>query len=119
MSVLILKFKDENGNEMIVEVNRDRFTIGRHSECDLVYVDGRLSREHARFERVGGRFNVTDLGSSNGTTLNGEDIFESREINDGDVVNLGGGLEIEIKVNAAGATQSPTSDVAAAPEIAR
>ena len=118
MSVLILKFKDENGDEKVVEMDRDRFTIGRHSECDLVYVDGRLSREHARFEREGGRFSVTDLGSSNGTTLNGEDIFESRSINDGDVVNLGGGLEIEVKIKAAEAVQSLTPDLAAAPEIA-
>jgi pSer/pThr/pTyr-binding forkhead associated (FHA) protein len=61
---------------------------------------------------------VTDLGSSNGTTLNGEDIFESRSINDGDVVNLGGGLEIEVKIKAAEAVQSLTPDLAAAPEIA-
>src|SRR5215204_3953380 len=118
MSVLILKFRDENGDERVVEVDRDRFTIGRHSECDLVYVDGRLSREHARFEREGGRFSVMDLGSSNGTTLNGEDIFESRAINDGDVVNLGGGLEIEVELNAARVTHSLTSNVAPAPEIA-
>jgi hypothetical protein len=118
MSVLILKFKDENGGEKAVEVDRDRFTIGRHSECDLVYVDGRLSREHARFERQGSRFNVTDLGSSNGTTLNGEDILESRAVRDGDVVNFGGGLEIEVKFKAADASQSPVANATASPEPA-
>ncbi len=114
MSVLILKFKDEHGVEKTIEVDRDRFTIGRHSACDLVYVDGRLSREHARFEREGDRFNVTDLGSSNGTTLNGDEIFESRAINDGDLLNLGNGVEIEIKVK----TDEAMPNVGPGPSVA-
>jgi hypothetical protein len=113
MSVLILKFKDENGIERTVEVDRDTFTIGRHSGCDLTFVDGRLSREHVRLERDGGRFNITDLGSSNGTKLNGEELFDSGAISDGDRLDLGGGLEIEVTVKAAQTTQAQPGDAAA------
>jgi pSer/pThr/pTyr-binding forkhead associated (FHA) protein len=48
----------------------DRLDIGR--ECDgLLVTDERVSRRHLRFEVVGERLVVTDLGSSNGTYLDG------------------------------------------------
>ncbi len=48
----------------------DRLDIGR--ECDgLLVTDERVSRQHLRFEVVGEQLMVTDLGSSNGTYLNG------------------------------------------------
>ena len=118
MSVLILKFKDENGVEKTVEADRDQFTIGRHSSCDLVYMDGRLSREHVRFEREGDKFHATDLGSSNGTTLNGEELFEPRQINNGDVLNLGDGLKIEIQVKAVEPSPNIEPELSAQPGAA-
>ena len=48
----------------------DRLDIGR--ECDgLLVTDERVSRRHLRFEVVGEQLMVTDLGSSNGTYLDG------------------------------------------------
>ncbi len=99
--MLWLKFKDENGKEQRLEVDREVFTVGRHSGCDLTYSDSRLSREHLRFERYGDGFLASDLGSSNGTTINGIQLGSPAEVRDGDVFDLGGGLEIAVEVTAA------------------
>jgi len=98
--MLVLKFKDENGEEQRVEVDRDIFTIGRHSSCDLTYLDGRLSREHARIERSNGTYRITDLGSSNGTKLNQAPVTSALDLRDCDVIDLGGGLEIAVELSA-------------------
>lgn len=110
-----LKFKDENGQEMSVSVDRDEFTIGRHSSCDLTYTDSRLSREHLRIDKEDGEFVVSDPGSSNGTTINGTKITLPVALKDGDVLDLGGGLEIKIEFEAENNEASkPSSDAAQA-----
>lgn len=108
--MLVLKFKDENGEEQRVEVDRDIFTIGRHSLCDLTFLDGRLSREHARIERENGTYRITDLGSSNGTKLNHAPVTSYLDLRDGDTIDLGGGLEIAVELSAAPSSASPSVD---------
>lgn len=99
MTELWLKFTDEYGEERRILVERDDFTVGRHSGNDLCIANGKLSREHIKIERFADVFIVSDRGSSNGTTLNGADLTDSISLQDGDVLNLGGGLEIEVKVS--------------------
>ena len=55
-------------------------TVGRSPTCEISSADPRLSRAHASFDVVGGDVMVRDLGSSNGTTVNGERITEHRLI---------------------------------------
>ena len=98
MTELWLKFTDERGEAKRLPVEQETFTVGRHSENDLSFPDGRLSREHLRIERSGGAFAVSDSGSSNGTTLNGETISRPSTLRNGDRLNLGGALEIEIEI---------------------
>jgi hypothetical protein len=98
MTELRLKFKDENGVEKQISVEQNSFIVGRHSENDLSILDGRLSREHVKIERVGDGFVVSDLGSSNGTTLNGDELLDSKSMHDGDVLVLGGGVEIVVEI---------------------
>jgi hypothetical protein len=45
--------------------------IGRNPDCDLVVMDPTVSRRHAELRREGGRWVLADLGSSNGTRVNG------------------------------------------------
>jgi pSer/pThr/pTyr-binding forkhead associated (FHA) protein len=45
--------------------------LGRHDECDIVLRQGRVSRHHCQVQRKGAVIEVTDLGSSNGTLLDG------------------------------------------------
>ena len=90
MTELWLTYTDADGSRRRVAVGRDEFVVGRHSECDLAIADGRLSRRHATIRRSGGRFTIEDLGSSNGTDVNGEPVFDPVEIRNGEVISFGG-----------------------------
>lgn len=51
--------------------------IGRASSCDIRLDEPSVSRKHARLQIRGGAARVEDLGSSNGTRLNGVDVNEN------------------------------------------
>src|SRR5690242_19324845 len=60
-------------------------TLGRRSDNDVVIHSDRASRHHARIASEAGRWYVSDLGSMNGTYLNGERVAgESRWLESGD-----------------------------------
>jgi adenylate cyclase len=65
-----------------------RTTLGRHPANTLRLADREVSKEHAVIERAGNTYLVKDLGSSNGTYVNGRRIREHR-LKDGDEVTLG------------------------------
>ena len=67
---------------------RAQLTIGRSSECQLVLADDTVSRRHAELRAHEGRWLLRDLGSSNGTYVNGRRVIEA-EVRPGDVVQLG------------------------------
>lgn len=71
------------------ELDRARLLIGRSSGCQLVLADDTVSRHHAELYVEEGRWLLRDLGSSNGTWLNGRRIVEA-EVRPGDVLHLGG-----------------------------
>ncbi len=64
-------------------------TIGRLPECDVTLDDPSVSRRHARVLRKGDRWMVSDLGSTNGVRVNGDQVSEA-ELRDGDHLDLGG-----------------------------
>jgi hypothetical protein len=63
--------------------------IGRSDDCGIVLQDGNVSRHHAEIRPAGEGFAVVDLGSTNGTTVNGIRIAE-QQLHDGDEVHIGG-----------------------------
>ncbi|HXX32501.1 MAG TPA: adenylate/guanylate cyclase domain-containing protein [Myxococcaceae bacterium] len=65
-----------------------RTTLGRHPANTLRLADREVSKEHAVIERAGNTYLVKDLGSSNGTYVNGRRIREHR-LKDGDEITLG------------------------------
>jgi len=71
------------------ELRDSPLTIGRDPECDLFFADKKLSRRHARVERVGVGLRLVDLESRNGTWIN-EERIEAREIAPGDEIRIGG-----------------------------
>ncbi len=98
MVELWLNFIDEKDEPKRILVEQEKFAIGRHSENDLSVPNGKLSREHVKIERFGDVCVVSDCDSSNGTTLNGDDLSEPVALKNGDKLNLGGGLEIEVEL---------------------
>jgi len=64
-------------------------TIGRAVENDIVITSRRVSREHARLQREGWRVILQDLGSTNGTFLNGERVLKPLALRDEDRIKVG------------------------------
>jgi phosphoserine phosphatase RsbU/P len=87
--------RDSDGKNVLVPLDRDRITLGRSSACELAYPDDSgLSRQHMAFIRDGGTWEVQDLGSKNGTLLNGKRLDQRTPFHMGDRV-MAGHLTIE------------------------
>ena len=67
----------------------ERVTIGRSRDSDIFLPDQWLSRHHAEILRKDAAFFLHDLGSKNGTLLNGEPVHGDRRLRHGDVITLG------------------------------
>ncbi len=70
----------------------DSLVVGRAADADLTLADPFLSRRHTRFYRAGSTVFVEDLGSRNGTLLNGQRILEPSLLNPGDTIKISGSL---------------------------
>jgi DNA-binding NtrC family response regulator/pSer/pThr/pTyr-binding forkhead associated (FHA) protein len=66
-----------------------RLVLGRGPAADLQLLDGKVSREHCSIDATSGRAMIEDLGSHNGTYLNGERIAGPTPIAEGDEIALG------------------------------
>jgi pSer/pThr/pTyr-binding forkhead associated (FHA) protein len=75
------------GSEYVLD-DPTTITVGRSSESDLMLIEGMVSREHAKFELASGKLTITDIGSTNGTFVNGERV-RSRQLDEGDRVLIG------------------------------
>jgi hypothetical protein len=69
--------------------SQHRFTIGRDPDCDLVIPDISVSRQHAGLARDSHGWLLTDLGSTDGTRLNGWRVREPVPVSPGDQVSFG------------------------------
>lgn len=69
----------------ITTLERFPITIGRNESCDLHVDSVKVSREHAVIEHLGDVYRVRDLGSTNGTFVNGQQVHES-PLTDGDLI---------------------------------
>lgn len=76
------------GDGSRIAVGEDAIIIGRAPECDLELADSTVSRRHAEIVRDGDAWFIRDLGSSNGTKVNGSGITDQM-LRDGDEIRLG------------------------------
>ena len=83
---LILALPD--GSEQIYELGKNSVALGRANTNDIILYDDRVSRNHARLECSPEGCHVIDLGSSNGTRLNGKRVDRGL-MKPGDVLGLG------------------------------
>jgi hypothetical protein len=85
-AMLVLQRGSEAGLTWPLE--RRTITIGRNPDCDIVLNDRQVSRLHARIGWHDDHYEVEDLGSKNGTHLNGRDIVSPEALHDGDEVQI-------------------------------
>ena len=100
------------GQQWVLE--RDELTIGRGGDCDVVIPERRISREHLVISRQGDRYFVTDLDSKNGTHVNAERLEGSRELTEGDEIQIA--LAVKLKFIGSDATVPLTLDDLESPQ---
>ncbi len=73
----------------LISLDDGCLSVGKSSQADVVIADPSVSRFHAAVERVGAAWSIRDLGSTNGTLINGKRLLGERVLRDGDEVVLG------------------------------
>lgn len=82
------------------DVESDLVTIGRALDNSVALEhDSNVSRYHAEIERRGDTFWLVDLGSSNGSTVNDQPLQLEQQLDNGDLICLGGSTTIEFRVS--------------------
>jgi|SRR5215471_11825512 len=84
-----IEVQSDHGRGRRVAMTGPRIVIGRGRESDVFLPDYRLSRRHAEIEQRGDAYFLIDLGSTNGTFLNGQRVVGERRLRDGDLIALG------------------------------
>src|SRR5262252_6089987 len=105
MIKLLVKFGEESRE---IEFNQAEISIGRSSDNLLPIPDKKSSRKHAKIEKVNGEYLVNDLGSGNGTKVNGKDV-NTHVLSKGDEIAIG------LTTISVLALDTPAGRVAAAP----
>lgn len=88
-----LVFSPGDANITEFKLDKEEISIGRGSTCDIVLNDKKSSRKHAVIRRSGATFVLHDLGSANGTLVNGSKVRE-HELAGDDLIRIG---EIEFR----------------------
>jgi len=79
------------------DLNRPVVTIGREAGSDIVLDDPQVSRHHARLTLQGASYFVEDLGSTNGSFVNGRRVMAPTPLNPGDKLGLGDTVVLEVQ----------------------
>src|SRR5579883_319791 len=85
-----LSIRTPGGETQVIALKQDRYELGRADSNDLCFREvAGLSRKHLAFERNGSSWTVRDLGSTNGTFVNGAPLTEARVLRPKDRVTAG------------------------------
>jgi pSer/pThr/pTyr-binding forkhead associated (FHA) protein len=88
-------------------LNADEMILGRDDTCDIVIPERQISRQHLAFRRINdAAFLIEDLGSRNGTWVNGNRLTGSRQLADGDEIHIA--LKVLVRYVGSGITAPAT-----------
>lgn len=104
---------------VVIDLTKEVSMMGRDVTNDIVLGDAEVSRQHARITRTPAGFVLEDLGSTNGTFVNGERLAAPRVLNPGDLIGLGENVTLTYEStspeSAATVMGAPVARAAAAP----
>jgi pSer/pThr/pTyr-binding forkhead associated (FHA) protein len=112
MRVKLLELPVVEGQHREIAITKEEFLIGRGSDCDLRLGVSAVSRHHCLIRCRGGEVTLADLGSANGTFVNGQRIRSQTVLRHGDDIALG---EFQFKVELEGMSGIDWGPEAAAP----
>lgn len=69
-------------------IDAEEFIIGRGHDCQIVLPERQVSRHHVKILHEDGRYRLVDLGSKNGTHLNGKQVSDTAILQDGDEIQI-------------------------------
>jgi len=99
-------------------IDKDLLTIGRDPNNDLVINDPQASRQHARITRRGNIMVLEDLGSTNGTFVNGVRLTDPHTLSNGDEIGLGDSVRLTYhRPGADSSMAAPTEVLGAGPTV--
>ncbi len=110
VAMLILQRGGQGGQRW--RLDRPEIIIGRSPTCDIILPDRQVSRRHARIFREGETYFVEDLGSKNGTWVNGVPVREPTALQDGDEIQIA----LRFKLAFVGTGATAPLDVEGTPE---
>lgn len=106
---------------MVFDLTKEITTLGRDVVNDIVLGDPEVSRQHARLTRTPGGYVLEDLGSTNGSFINGERLSSPRVLNPGDLLGMSEKVTLTFEMaipEAAETVMSPAAGVEpAAPTV--
>ncbi len=114
----------EQGTGEVFPFGLEPVSIGRHEDNTVILPDPQISRHHAEIVMQGGRWVIADLGSANGTYVNGQRITGPHVLDHGDLIRLGK-TQFQVEIEGALAAQDtlveriPAQVAAPAPPVSR
>jgi pSer/pThr/pTyr-binding forkhead associated (FHA) protein len=89
MPATLTYYAPGHGGGHLLELGVESILIGRIADCDVRVKDETVTRGHARIDHEDGRYWVTDLGSDNGTYVNGRRIEGAQVLEHRDQLQCG------------------------------
>lgn len=106
-----------NGAPKRLDLQRAEVVLGKHPECDVVLADVKVSRRHAHIVCRDGALFITDLGSTNGTKVNGKLLEGEAPLRTGDVIEIAA-FHIQVEEGPVAVSPKPARRAPAEPKTA-